>query len=52
MSTFPGSPKVMKGAIVGIDPFKLRASVIVFRYNPDTFSRTLPVQIGDGEFSR
>lgn len=41
MSTFPGSPKLLKGAIVGLDPINPLASVIVFQYNPDTLSRTL-----------
>jgi len=41
MTTFPGSPKVMKGAIVGIDPFNPLASVIIFQYNPDTLTRSL-----------
>jgi hypothetical protein len=41
MNTFPGSPKVMKGAIVGVDPFNPLASVIIFQYNPDTLRRSL-----------
>jgi hypothetical protein len=41
MTTFPGSPKVMKGAIVGIDAFNPLASVIIFQYNPDTLKRSL-----------
>lgn len=40
MTSFPGSPKVQKGAIVGLDPFNPLASVIVFQYNPDTLTRT------------
>jgi len=40
MSSFPGSPKLVKGAIVGIDPFNPLASVIVFQYNPDKLTRT------------
>jgi hypothetical protein len=44
MSTFPGSPKVQKGAIIGLDPFNPLASVIVFQYNPDTLTRTLTAQ--------
>lgn len=43
--SFPQStPKVMKGAIVGIDPFNPLASVVVFQYNPDTLTRTLQAQ--------
>lgn len=49
MSSFPGSPKVQKGAIVGIDPFNPLASVVVFQYNPEKLTRTLQVQsAGDG----
>jgi hypothetical protein len=36
MSSFPGSPKVQKSAIIGLDPFNPLASVIVFQYNPNT----------------
>ena len=31
MTTFPGSPPVQKGALVGLDPFNPLASVIVFQ---------------------
>ena len=48
MSTFPGSPRVMKGAIVGLDPLNPLASVIVFQYNPDTLTRTLTAQTAGG----
>jgi hypothetical protein len=44
MSTFPGSPKVMKGAIIGLDPANPLARVIVFQYNPDSLTRTLTAQ--------
>jgi Contractile injection system tube protein len=44
MSSFPGSPKVMKGAIIGLDPYNPLASVIIFQYNPDTLTRTLTAQ--------
>jgi Contractile injection system tube protein len=43
--SFPQStPNVMKGAIVGIDPFNPLASIVVFQYNPDTLTRTLQAQ--------
>ena len=48
MTTFPGSPSVQKGAIVGIDPFNPLASVIVFQYNPDALTRTLTAQTVGG----
>jgi hypothetical protein len=44
MSTFPGSPRVHKGALVGLDSFNPLASVIVFQYNPETLTRTLTPQ--------
>ncbi len=49
MSSFPGSPKVQKGAIVGIDPFNPVASVVVFQYNPEKLTRTLQVQGAGGD---
>jgi hypothetical protein len=44
MSSFPGSPQVLKGAIIGMDLFNPLASVIIFQYNPDTMTRTLTAQ--------
>ncbi|MBZ0303136.1 MAG: hypothetical protein K8J31_25540 [Anaerolineae bacterium] len=41
MTSFPRSPKIIKGAIIGIDPFNPLASVIIFQYNPDTLRRTV-----------
>ncbi len=46
MTSFPRSPRLLKGAIVAIDPFNPVASVIVFQYNPETLSRTLAPQLG------
>lgn len=53
MTTFPASPRVQKGAIVGVDPFNPLASIIVFQYNPDTMTRTITAQTtgGDGDRS-
>lgn len=48
MTTFPGSPRLLKGAIIGIDPFNPLASVVVFQYNPDTLTRTLQPQTAGG----
>src|SRR5712692_4282999 len=50
MSTFPGSPKVLKGGIVLVDPDTgtvLR--VIPLQYNPDTLSRSLQIRGTTGE---
>jgi hypothetical protein len=45
MSDFPGSPKLLKGGIVLIDPNSgVVQRVIVLQYNPDTLTRTLQVQ--------
>jgi len=49
MTTFPGSPRLAKGAIIGLDPFNPLASVIIFQYNPDTMTRTLQSQTTGGE---
>lgn len=50
MTTFPGSPRLLKGAIVGMDPVNPLASVIVFQYNPDTMTRRLEARsTGGGE---
>ena len=51
MSTFPGSPRLIKGALIGVDLFNPLASVVVFQYNPDTMTRKLDARGagGDGE---
>jgi len=54
MTTFPGSPRLSKGAIVGMDVFNPLSSVIIFQYNPETLTRTLQAQTaggGDGDRS-
>ena len=49
MTGFPNSPRLLKGALVGLDIFNPLASVIVFQYNPDTLTRTLQAQTSGGE---
>jgi hypothetical protein len=52
VTTFPGSPKLPKGAIVAIDTTTNQVvSTISFQYNPETLSRTLQVQMAGGEES-
>jgi Contractile injection system tube protein len=46
LSVSPNTPKVLRGAIIGLDPYNPLASVIVFQYNPDTLSRTLTAVTG------
>jgi len=41
MSTFSGSPRLLKGAIIGVDPFNPLASVVVSQYNPNSITRRL-----------
>lgn len=52
MTTFQNSPRVLKGAIVGIDPTIPIPSIIVFQYNPDTLTRTLKPRGPGGEGAR
>jgi hypothetical protein len=45
MTTFPNSPRLLKGGIVLIDPDSSAVQrIITLQYNPDTLSRTLQVQ--------
>ncbi len=50
MSSFPNSPRLIKGGIVLLDPTSgVMLRVIALQYNPDTLSRTLSVQGTAGE---
>lgn len=45
MSTFPGSPRVLKGGIVLLDPQSGRVlRIIPLQYNPDTLTRSLQIK--------
>jgi hypothetical protein len=45
MSAFPGSPKILKGGIVLLDPQSGRVlRVIPLQYNPDTMTRSLQIK--------
>ena len=47
MSGFPGSPRLLKGGLVLLDPDNftvLPNGVIVMQYNPDTLTRTLKIK--------
>ena len=46
-TTFPQAPKLLKGAIVGIDPLNPIASIVVFQYNPEQLSRSLQPQFAE-----
>ena len=50
MSSFPNSPRLIKGGIVLVDPVSgVVLRVIALQYNPDTLSRSLAVQGVGGE---
>lgn len=50
MTTFPGSPRLIKGGIVLIDPASSAVQrIIALQYNPETLTRTLQVQGVGGE---
>jgi hypothetical protein len=51
MSTFPGSPKLLRGGLVLVDPTSgAVVRVIALQYNPDTLTRTLqPKAVTDSQ---
>ena len=51
MTSFPNSPRLIKGGIVLIDPVSgAVARVIALQYNPDTLTRSLAIQaVGEGD---
>jgi hypothetical protein len=50
MTTFPGSPKLLKGGLVLLDPDTSAVRrMIALQYTPDTMTRTLQVQSVGGE---
>lgn len=50
MTTFPNSPRILKGGLVLVDPATSAVQrIIVLQYNPDTLSRSFQVQsVGAG----
>ncbi|QSJ19376.1 hypothetical protein JYQ62_12020 [Nostoc sp. UHCC 0702] len=50
MTTFPGSPRLLKGGIVLLDAdTSVVQRIIVLQYNPDSLSRSLQPQVIAGE---
>ena len=49
MSAFPGSPRLLKGALIGFDLFNPLASVVVFQYNPQTLRREVEARMSDAD---
>jgi hypothetical protein len=53
MTSYPRSPRLIKGGIVLLDPNSgAIRRVIALQYNPDTLTRTLAVQAAGGEGDR
>jgi hypothetical protein len=48
MTGLSSSPRLIKGALIGVDLFNPLASVVVFQYNPDTMTRRLEPRGGTG----
>ncbi len=49
MTGLSSSPRLIKGALVGVDIFNPLASVVVFQYNPNTMTRRLEARAaGEG----
>jgi hypothetical protein len=47
-SAFPGSPRVLKGALVVFEtPAPVPTNIIAFQFNPDQVSRTFQQQLGE-----
>lgn len=51
MSESPISPKLLKGAIIGLDLFNPLASLVIFQYNPENIRRTLTPNTAGGQAS-
>ena len=52
MMSFPGSPRLLKGALVGVDSLVPVPNVVVFQYNPDTMIRRLEPRVVSSEGDR
>jgi len=52
MSTFPGSPRLINGALIAIDQLTQQPNVVAFQYNPDTMTRKLDARTVSQEGDR
>lgn len=52
MSGFPGSPRILKGALIGVDPLSPLPNVVVFQYNPESLTRRIEPRAAGGEGER
>ncbi|MDQ3036191.1 MAG: DUF4198 domain-containing protein [Myxococcota bacterium] len=44
MTTFPGSPRTLRGALVVVDPDTRALAVLPFQYNPHTLTRAFEIR--------
>ncbi len=44
MSSFPSSPRLIKGALLSYHPMGFIPQVVIFQYNPEEMTRTLEAQ--------
>src|SRR5215208_3872505 len=51
MTSFPGSPRLIRGALISYEPTSIIPQVVIFQYNPETLTRALNAQ-RTGENSR
>lgn len=49
MGQSPISPRLLKGAILGLDPFNPLASLVIFQYNPELIRRTITPNSASGQ---
>ncbi len=49
MTGLSRSPRLIKGALVGVDLFNPLASVVVFQYNPNSMTRRLEARAAGGD---
>jgi len=52
MTGLTNSPRILKGALVGIDILNPIPKVIAFQYNPDSLTRTLKARASGGDGAR
>lgn len=52
MTGLTSSPRILKGALVGIDILSPVPKVIAFQYNPDSLTRTLKARASGGDGAR
>ena len=49
MGSFPGSPRILRGAIVAVTPLSPLSRIVIFQYNPNELRRTLRLRAAPSE---